>query len=172
MRRGAQEFKGQHDPKQVKLVQSASQRRSPIRSLDRNEVEASSAKDADGPLFRGSHIERTLLESPTAVLLSSVLRIQSLRRCMPKVLSTKGLTGNQTQPALPPRLLACFYFFLCAFFTAARGRALTAVSSTAVSLAEGLVAPAGIRLVVTVWASSAPVYTMMREASIPLSVTR
>lgn len=171
VRRGAQESKGQHDPKQVKLAQSASQRRSPIRSFDRNEVEASSAKDADGPRFIESHIERSLLDSPTAVLLPSIFRIQSPNRSVSKVISTKGLTGNQTQSALPLRLPACFYF-LRAFFTAVRGTALTAVSSTTVLLAAGLVAPAGTRLVVTVWASSVPVYTMMREASIPLSVTR
>ena len=50
---------------------------------------------------------------------------------------------------------------LVAFFTgfagAVRGTAFTALSSTAVSLATGLTAPAGISVVVTVLASSVPV---------------
>src|SRR5208283_3985717 len=89
------------------------------------------------------------------------------------------LTGNQ--PSQPSVLLlpsvAEDYFFAAAFFAAiftggVRGTAFTALSSTAVSLATGLTAPAGISVVVTVLPSSVPLYTRMRDGSMPFSVTR
>ena len=73
------------------------------------------------------------------------------------------LTGNQ--PSQPSVLLLSsvdegYFFaaaFFAAFFTGVRGTAFTALSSTAVSLATGLTAPAGISVVVTVLLSSVPV---------------
>ncbi len=60
-----------------------------------------------------------------------------------------------------------FYFF---FLTTGLG-SFTTVSSTAVIPEVSNVAPAGINVVVTVCPSVVPLYTEIREASMPLSVT-
>ena len=53
-----------------------------------------------------------------------------------------------------------------------RGTAVTALSSTGVMPVVSNVAPAGISVVVSVFASVVPVYTATRLASMPLSVVR
>jgi hypothetical protein len=84
-------------------------------------------------------------------------------------LETSRPAGNN--PAGPDVLtirLRGYFFFL----TGVRGTAFTALSSTGVSPAVSRVAPTGTRVEVTVFPSAEPEYTVMREGSIPFSVTR
>src|ERR1700722_5561424 len=90
------------------------------------------------------------------VMIHTSLKIQLHRTKLHVHIPAQRLTGNQ--PSQPQCFVGRFvdYYFL-AFFTGVRGTAFTALSSTAGSLAAGLSAPVGIRVVVTVWASSVPV---------------